>query len=143
MTPHPRPSVLLAAADEDDQAIYFTGLALEGFSVMCSSFEAGLTAAVRQLLPDMVVMVLERGDDRDWDRVDALGSDAATRHIPVIIVTAAVRPDGANRRKARDLANCAAFIAKPCDHRMLVAVVRRVAAGEHDIEEVDQPGHVP
>jgi hypothetical protein len=40
MTLRPRPSVLLAAADEDDRAIYFTGLALDGFSVMCSSFEA-------------------------------------------------------------------------------------------------------
>ena len=140
MTPHPLPSVLLAAADED-QAIYFTGLALEGFSVMCSSFEAGLTAAVRQLLPDMVVIVLDRGDDRDWDRVNALDSDAATRHIPVIIVTSAVPPDGANRRKARGLGNCAAFVAKPCDHRMLVAVLRRVAAGERHIEEVNPPGH--
>ena len=143
MTLHPRPSVLLATADEDDQAIYFTGLALEGFSVMCGAFDAGLTAAARQLLPDMVVVVLERGDGPDWDRVDSLGSDAATRHIPVIIVTSAVRPDGANRRKARGLANCAAFIAKPCDHRMLVAVIRRVAAGERQIEEVDQPGNVP
>lgn len=139
MTPHPRLSVLLAADDEDDRAIYFTGLALEGFSVMCGALDAGLTAAARQPLPDMVVVVLERGDDRDWDRVDGLGSDATTRHIPVIIVTSAVRPDGANRRKARGLGNCAAFVAKPCDHRTLAAVLRRVAAGEHHIEEVNQP----
>jgi CheY-like chemotaxis protein len=82
---------------------------------------SGLTAAVRQLLPDMVVIVLDRGDDRDWDRINALDRDAVTRHIPVIIVTSAVRPDGANRRKARGLGNCAAFVAKPCDHRMLIA----------------------
>jgi CheY-like chemotaxis protein len=140
MATHPRPSVLLAAADEDDQAIYFTGLALEGFSVMCATVEADLTAAARQLLPDTVVMVLERGDDHDWDRVHVLHDDAATRHIPVIIVTSAVRPDGANRRRAWELGNCAAFIAKPCDHRMLAAVLRRVAGGERHIEEVGRAG---
>ena len=136
MALHPRTSVLLAAADEDDQAIYFTGLGLEGFSVMCGAFGAGLTAAARRLLPDIVVAVLQRGDDLDWDRVEALDSDAATRHIPVIIVTSAVRPDRANRRTAWRLRNCAAFVAKPCDHRRLAAVLRRVVAGERQIEEV-------
>jgi CheY-like chemotaxis protein len=140
MALHLRPSVLLSAADEDDRAIYFTGLALEGFSVMCGAFEAGLTAAVRQLLPDLVVIVLERGDDSDWDRVEHLLHDEATQQVPVIIVTAAVRPDEANRRKARDLDNCAAFISKPCDHNMLAAVLRRVAAGERGIEEIDKFG---
>jgi CheY-like chemotaxis protein len=134
-----RPSVLLSAADEDDQAIYFTGLALESFSVMCVALEASLTAAVRQLLPDMVVIVLNRCDDRDWACVDVLNQDAATRHIPVIIVTAAFRPDGANPRKAWSFGNCAAFIAKPCDHRRLAAVLRRVADGERRIEAVNSP----
>jgi hypothetical protein len=51
---------VLPAAADDDRAIYFTGLALEGLSVMCGPFEAGLPAAARRLLPDMVVIVLER-----------------------------------------------------------------------------------
>jgi CheY-like chemotaxis protein len=140
MAPHPRTTVLIAASGEDDRAIYFTGLALEGFAVMCGAFETGLTAAARRLLPDMVVIVLECGDDRDWDRVRVLHDDAATGHIPVVIVTSAVRPDGANRRKAWGVDNCAAFVAKPCDHRMLAAVLRRVAAGERHIEEVGRPG---
>jgi CheY-like chemotaxis protein len=88
----------------------------------------------------MVVVVLGRADDPDWDRVHLLHEETATRHIPVVIVTAAVRPDGANRRRAWALGNCAAFIGKPCDHRMLAAVLRRVAAGERDIEQVGHPG---
>jgi len=48
----------------------------------------------------------------------------------VIVLTSLIRPDGANRRKARTL-GCAAFVAKPCSLRQLVDVVVR---GERELE---------
>jgi hypothetical protein len=58
----------------------------------------------------------------------------------VIVVTAAIRPDAANRKMERQMANCAAFVVKPCDHGLLVSVIARVLSGERGIEEVHHPG---
>ena len=60
------------------------------------------------------------------------------RHISLlafglVIFTSLIRPDGANRRRARIL-GCAAFLAKPCSLRQLVNVVSRVHHGERGLE---------
>lgn len=56
-------------------------------------------------------------------------------HVPVVIVTSKIRPDGANRRRARTV-GCAAFIGKPCSVETLVDVVERVRRGERGLEVV-------
>jgi hypothetical protein len=44
-----------------------------------------------------------------------------------------IRPDGANRLKARAL-GCAAFVGKPCPLQQLVEVVLRVRRGGRGLE---------
>jgi len=58
---------------------------------------------------------------------------ASDSSIPLIILTSLIRPDRANRQKARALA-CAAFVAKPCSLGQLVDVVSRVCRGSRGLE---------
>ena len=132
------PRVFLVAEVEDEREMYFTGLMAEGFAAICCGTDSDVTTAVRFVTPAVVVLVLARGGDESWNWARALHDHPGTRHIPVIIVSAVVHADGANRRIARQLGNCAAFVAKPCDHHKLAATIRRVIGGERHIEEVDQ-----
>lgn len=57
---------------------------------------------------------------------------ASASGTPVVVLTAWVAADGRFRRLAFGI-GCAAFIAKPCDAQVLVAVLRRVLEGERFI----------
>ena len=132
----PRPLVLVVAASQDDRDMYFAGLQAAGFAVACSGIHLDVAAVARQLDPSVVVAVLERPERDGWNTCIALHLEPHTAHIPIVILTAAVRPDGVNRLLARRLPNCAAFVAKPCDHIAMAHVLQRVLAGERGIERV-------
>jgi DNA-binding NtrC family response regulator len=53
--------------------------------------------------------------------------------MAIVIITSLIRPDGANRRRAREL-GCAAFLAKPCGVDLLVHTVVRVRGGDRGLE---------
>ena len=124
-------TILWIDDDDDEVEMYATWLQLSGFRVV----PAAASDAVRKALtcqPDVVVLDLLLGRDDGWDVCRRLG-DAAPR-LPVIVLTAAVRPDGANRRRARLTPNCAAFVGKPCTPAVLASVVERVRGGDRSIE---------
>jgi CheY-like chemotaxis protein len=133
--------VLLVADSEDDREIYLRGLELAGFGVACSSREVDVVAIARFLSPSVIVLIIDRPERDGWQLCLNLHLERATAHIPVVVLTAAIRPDGANRRMAQRMPNCASFVAKPCDHCLLVSVVERVIGGERAIEEVHWPGN--
>ena len=58
---------------------------------------------------------------------------AGDPNVPVVVVTAMIRPDHAHRRRARVL-GCAAFVAKPCSLAQLVDVVTLVSRGRRGLE---------
>jgi CheY-like chemotaxis protein len=80
--------------------------------------------------PDVIVLHTSGLDG--WEICDRLRERYPA--LPVIALTAAVRPDGANRDRARATLNCAAFVGKPCTHDDLAAVIRRVVRGDRGIE---------
>jgi CheY-like chemotaxis protein len=86
--------------------------------------EGEITLIAMDLLPE---------PDRAWEFMEQ--RTTASRDIPIVIFTSLIRPDGANRRRARTL-GCAAFLAKPCSLRQLVNVVSRVHQGERGLEIV-------
>ncbi len=105
--------------------------------------EARFTAEVT----DHAAAVLDQIHGRDWPTafvLELLPDPAATwlfieqvrnrqPGIPIVILTSLVRPDGANRARARRL-GCAAFVGKPCGLNVLVDVVVRVVRGERGLE---------
>ena len=123
------PRILLVDDLPDDREIYGEGLTLLGFSVTLLT-PAEIRTYRAASPPDVIVLHLVSAPG--WMVCDdLLGLYPA---VPVIVLTAAMRPDGAHRRRARATPNCAAFVGKPCTHLELGAVITRVLAGERGIQ---------
>lgn len=132
--------VLLVNELADERAMYDTGLQLVGFELCV---EADVDHAVRRAAtfrPHVVLLHLGTGR---WELCDAFRRHGATWDVPVVVITADVRPDRANRDRALATPNCAAFLGKPCTHEDVAAVIRRVAAGERRIEFATGPSGYP
>jgi DNA-binding response OmpR family regulator len=126
-------TVLLVDDDDDAVEMYAIGLRLAGFRALATAPAAAAErAAVVQ--PDAIVLDLLLGERDGWQICAELA--AVIPHVPVIILTAAIRPDGANRTRARQTQNCAAFVGKPCTPATLAAIIGRVCEGERFIQYV-------
>ena len=121
--------ILLIDELPDDREIYGRGLAMLGFTVTTLT-EAQARAAALTPLPDVIVLHLAHS--ACWELCDDLRRLYGP--VPVIVLTAAVRPDRLNRERARATINCAGFVGKPCTHLELGAVVSRVLSGERRLE---------
>jgi CheY-like chemotaxis protein len=123
--------VLLVSAPGVDRDLYVSALRDAGFSVTSTRtvqdaarclVEGDITLIAMDLLPE---------PDQAWEFINQTAT--SSRGVPIVIFTSLIRPDGANRRRARIL-GCAAFLAKPCSLRQLVNVVSRVHHGERGLE---------
>lgn len=118
--------------------MYRIGLNADGIAVTTAgSAEDGMFIAGIRQFDAIVLTVVERGNEQ-WRECAQLRAHRSTSSLPLVLVSASVREDGATRARARRL-GCAAFVAKPCLPEQLAAVVRRVVAGESRIEEVRLP----
>ena len=130
--------ILLIDDLADDRELYGEGLGMLGYAVAAVTTIEARDAALSGR-PDLIILHLAGG--KDWGLCDELGE--LYRGIPVVVVTAAVRPDQANRQRARRTANCAGFVGKPCTHVELGAVIARVLDGERGIELTSGAGPSP
>lgn len=121
--------VLLVDELVEDQEIYGYGLGGLEYDVTIIDY-AGAADAASKRKPNVIVLHIMSG--AAWGICDELLR--ASPDVPVIVLTAAVRPDGANRALARAAENCAAFVGKPCSPQDLHVVIRRVIDGERQIE---------
>lgn len=121
--------LLFIGALPDDREIYGFGLRTLGHEVLFADAGEAVSAA-RTARPSAIILHIAQGDH--WDIGDALRQTCGD--IPVIVLTAAVRPDRQNRVRARQTANCAAFVGKPCTPDGLALVIDRVSSGERQIE---------
>ena len=128
-----QPAIRVLVVDElaDDRVIYGTGLRMLGFDVCLAPSPGVALRHVVAFAPDVIVLHLGPGH---WERCEAFSENPVTCAVPVIVITAHVRPDRANRDRALTTPNCAAFLGKPCTHEDVAAVIRRVLAGERQIE---------
>lgn len=120
--------VLLIDDNPGDEELYTRGLQMEGFRVEDVDKDERLAAIVESSDADVVVFHLN--GIFMWDACERVSK---TARAPIILLTAHVRPDRANRDRARDL-GIAAFVAKPCTPEELARVIRRVLAGERGLE---------
>lgn len=123
-------NVLLWCPPGVDLDLYVSALREAGFDATAVTTAAAATRWLANAgTGDLVVMDLLPAPDDAW----AFAGDCAASDIPVVILTPLIRPDRANRHKARAL-GCAAFVAKPCSVRQLVRVAFRVRHGERGLE---------
>ena len=84
---------------------------------------AGLKA-VRESPPDLVLLDLMMPDMDGWDVYQQIKADRATRHIPVIIVTA--RAQSIDRLLGLEIAKVDDYIVKPFSPQELLNSVEKV-----------------
>jgi len=127
-------NVLFVCPSGLDRDLYVSALREAGFATTIAETPAAATKWLDEAaVLDVVVVDLLPEPEDAWALI-ARGCASPSR-IPVMVLTSLVRPDGSNRRRARAL-GCAAFVAKPCSLRQLVAIVRRVQRGERNLEVV-------
>jgi CheY-like chemotaxis protein len=114
--------------EDDPEMIDLIRLILErrGFEVLgAEGGKAGLEA-VRKTLPDLVLLDLMMPDMDGWDVHQKMKADEATRHIPIIVVTASAQ--NIDREFGLHIAKVDDYIVKPFSPQDLLASVDRLLA---------------
>ena len=121
--------ILLVYPGGPDLDLYLSALTDAGFETTATaSVSAAATLLRTGHAIDLIVMELVPEPDEAWAFIEQRCAD-----VPLIILTSLVRPDRANRKRARAL-GCAAFVAKPCSLMQLVNVVSLVRRGSRGLE---------
>ena len=119
---------MLLVDDERDQVeMYQLALEVSGFDVVAAYDGADALAHARARLPSAIVLDLRLPDISGWEICSALKRDPGTKHIPIIILTAAASSTLPQQAEA---AGCSACLLKPCFPDHLTRILREVIGGE-------------
>jgi CheY-like chemotaxis protein len=125
------PTVLLVTDSDEERDLYSSSLPMYGFRVSCVDAVEDVRHSVEAVQPDVLVLNIRLGAESTWEVLEQIQCGGAL-NVPGVLVTGSIRPDAANRLRAR--ANgCAAFVATPCTPVDLAAILRSVLAGERDL----------
>ena len=114
------PSILLVEDNEMNRDMLSRRLERRGFTVSFALDGAEGVVRCEQEKPDLVIMDLSLPVMDGWEATRRIKASPATRHIPVIALTALATGDEAER--ARE-AGCDDFETKPVDLPKLLAKV--------------------
>ena len=124
--------VLFVYPGGPDRDLYLSALGEAGFeTTVAATVVAAATVLMAGHATDVIIMELLPAPDEAWMFIEQRCADSSD--VPLIILTSLIRPDRANRKRARAL-GCAAFAAKPCSLVQLVDIVRRVRSGSRGLE---------
>jgi CheY-like chemotaxis protein len=121
MTGARKPVVLLAEDFEDARELYRDYLEFSGFTVETAANGREAVDRAITLQPDLILMDASMPVLDGWQATRELKAHPATKHIPVLALTAHAFDDA--RRQARAV-GCDGFVTKPCLPDDLVARVR-------------------
>jgi DNA-binding response OmpR family regulator len=128
--------ILLVAGDPDIGELYTMMLAraIEARTTWVHTIRTARTLiAKEQAFHTIVVDIMMPSD---WDECEVLAREE--RAPGIVAITGWIAADGRFRRRAFE-AGCAAFLAKPCEPKVLVEAVRRVQRGERNLVFVSDP----
>ena len=118
---------ILYAEDNDDNVfILKTRLTRAGFTVLIAADGAQAVAMAMTEQPDLILMDLSLPVLDGWEATRKIKSAAATRHIPVIALTAHAMTG--DREKAL-AAGCDDFDTKPIELQRLFGKIQALAPG--------------
>jgi two-component system cell cycle response regulator DivK len=110
----------------DTREGYVEFLGMSGMTVLSAANADELRALLANHTPDVIVMDLHLPKVDGWTLIREVKSAEKTRRVPVLVVSAYVRPVDRDDAVA---AGCDAFIPKPCDPSDVLAELRRLIAG--------------
>jgi len=116
-------TVLLVEDNEMNRDMLLRRLQRKGFAVLTALDGEQAIQMTQQHQPALVLMDMSLPVLDGWEATRRLKADPATKHIPVIALTAHALP--AERDRALE-AGCAAFETKPIDFPKLLAVMALV-----------------
>ena len=99
-------------------------LSRRGFDVVGANGGREGLEAVRNLLPDLVLMDLMMPDMDGWDVYQQMKADEATQNIPVIVVTA--KAQSIDKVLGLHIAKVDDYISKPFSPQELVESIEKV-----------------
>jgi CheY-like chemotaxis protein len=118
--------VLLVEDNEDNRIVYSTILKHFGYDVIeALNGQEGIEKA-KDEQPDLILMDISIPVIDGWEATQILKRDSATKHIPIIALTAHAL--ASDREKAMEV-GCNGYLAKPCEPRAVVAEVQRFLGG--------------
>lgn len=118
----PAPTVLIVEDQLEMRAISTAYLEHRGYRVVAASNGLDGVRQARELHPDLIFMDISVPGMDGLSATAELKKDPATRHIPIVIVSA--HPYGSVGKRAMD-AGCDGWLNKPCDPRRLLEEVQR------------------
>jgi CheY-like chemotaxis protein len=121
--PPARPLVLLVDGHQDTLALHAIALSGMGFEVMASIDAAEAFGRAWKNQPDVIALDLVIRGTSGWELLAHLKSEARTRDIPIVAVTADAHVETRERARRE---GCAALIVKPCVPDRLAVTLRDV-----------------
>jgi CheY-like chemotaxis protein len=115
-------TILLVEDNEDNRMIYATALRFAGYTVLEATNGVEGVYETRTNRPDLVLMDISLPELDGWEATAILKADPATKHIPIIAVTAHALPS--DRQRSMDV-GCDGYLAKPIPPAVLVGEVDR------------------
>jgi CheY-like chemotaxis protein len=112
--------ILLVEDNEMNRDMLSRRLERRGFKVTCAVDGAEGVAKARETVPDIILMDMSLPVLDGWEATRRLKADAATRHIPVIALTAHAM--ASDEHQARE-AGCDDFDTKPVDLERLLGKI--------------------
>ena len=101
-------------------------LSRKGYNVIGAAGGREGLNIIRKEIPDLVLLDLMMPDIEGWDVYQQIRADEATKHIPVIVVTA--KAQNIDKVLGLHIAKVNDYISKPFSPQDLVASVERVLA---------------
>ena len=121
-----KPVILIAEDFEDARDLYKDYLEFSGFNVETATNGRDAIELAITLQPDLILMDASMPVLDGWQATRELKANPATRHIPVLALTAHAFDDARQEAKA---SGCDGFVTKPCLPDDLVAKVRATLDG--------------
>ena len=103
-------------------------LSRKGYDVIGAAGGREGLDTIREVIPDLVLLDLMMPDIEGWDVYQQIRADDATKHIPVIVVTA--KAQNIDKVLGLHIAKVNDYISKPFSPQDLVASVEKVLEEE-------------
>jgi two-component system, cell cycle response regulator DivK len=121
------PRILLVEDNELNRDMLSRRLMRRGYEVITANDGRHGLSAARSEAPDLILMDMSLPEIDGWEATRQLKSDEATRHIPVIALTAHAMVS--DRYKALE-AGCDDYDTKPVEFQRLVAKIESILGDE-------------